>query len=188
MLDELARGGVYMNMPHHPSAAEQAVNADFFRLLFAYNDWANARVLTQAARASIEDYFAVVPGLSHGSLHGTLLHILDSEFGWRERWQGLAISPDLSDQDIPSLAALRERLTEEQQQLAPFLRDLVDADLDVPFSFEVAGGTSPERPLGHWMFHLVNHGTQFRSEAAIRLTQLELSPGHLDFSHFIWNR
>jgi uncharacterized damage-inducible protein DinB len=44
------------------------------------------------------------------------------------------------------------------------------------------------QPLSQLMVHVFNHGTQFRAEAAVRLTQLGLSPGDLDLIVYIRNQ
>src|SRR5438552_7817961 len=46
----------------------------------------------------------------------------------------------------------------------------------------IPGGIVRERVLWHCLFHLVNHGTQHRSEAAALLTGYGQSPGGLDFT------
>jgi uncharacterized damage-inducible protein DinB len=50
------------------------------------------------------------------------------------------------------------------------------------------GELQPPRLLGHLMAHVVNHGTQHRSEAAAILTGLGRSPGDLDLSLFLTER
>ena len=40
-------------------------------------------------------------------------------------------------------------------------------------------------PLFEMMAHVVNHGTQFRGEAAVGLTALGHSPGNLDLMAFL---
>lgn len=42
-----------------------------------------------------------------------------------------------------------------------------------------------ERLLWHCLLHVVNHGTQHRSEAAAILTGYGRSPGDLDFTAFL---
>jgi uncharacterized damage-inducible protein DinB len=42
-----------------------------------------------------------------------------------------------------------------------------------------------ERVLWHCLLHVVNHGTQHRSEAAAILTGYGYSPGGLDFTAFL---
>ena len=49
--------------------------------LYEYNYWANKRILAAAARVRQEQWNA--PSRHNGSLHSTLLHTLDTEFGWR---------------------------------------------------------------------------------------------------------
>jgi len=39
--------------------------------------------------------------------------------------------------------------------------------------------------LWHCLWHVVNHGTQHRSEAAALLTRFNQSPGDLDFTVFM---
>ena len=42
-----------------------------------------------------------------------------------------------------------------------------------------------DRILWHCLYHVVNHGTQHRSEAAALLTDYGSSPGDLDFTLFL---
>jgi uncharacterized damage-inducible protein DinB len=49
-------------------------------------------------------------------------------------------------------------------------------------------GEPNEQPLSQLIAHVVNHGTQFRAEAAVRLTQLGLLSGDLDLIIFLRQR
>jgi len=42
----------------------------------------------------------------HGSLRGTLVHVLSAEWMWRSRWQGTSPKEDLRAEDLPTLGAL----------------------------------------------------------------------------------
>jgi uncharacterized damage-inducible protein DinB len=172
-------------------------SAGHYRLLFAYNTWANQLVLEQAARAGEVDYFQAVPGLSFGSLHATLVHILIGELVWLARWQG-AKPPDalkdarqadrIAEREIPSFADLRRIWDAEIEKQHSFFEGLPDDAIDRPVSYETQFGEPNVQPLNQLMTHVFNHGTQFRAEAAVRLTQLGLSPGDLDLIVYIRNQ
>ena len=49
-------------------------------------------------------------------------------------------------------------------------------------------GVTHSLPLGQMLLHVVNHGTQHRSEVAMLLTELGHSPGDLDFHLFLLQR
>ncbi len=62
-----------------------------------------------------------------------------------------------------------------------YLKGLADADLDRVVSHRSTEGVAYSAVLWKILAHVVNHGTQHRSEAAVRLTELGASPGDLDF-------
>ena len=171
--------------------------AGHYRLLFAYNTWANQRVLEEAARVGEADYFQPSPGLSFGSLHATLVHILVAEIVWLARWQGRR-PPDalkdarqaarIAEHEIPSFADLRRIWDAELEKQRSFFEALQDDAIDRPVSYETQFGEPNVQPLSQLMTHVFNHGTQFRAEAAVRLTQLGLSPGDFDLIVYLRNQ
>ena len=159
------------------------MNIEDIRLLYAYNDWANARIMAAAAQVTAEQFVADADD-SHGGLRGTLVHTLDAEYGWRMHCQHNAPSPILAEEEFPTVGALAARWLEEAQAMRAYLAGLSDADLQQPLPGD--DGTSPrKRLLWHALLHVVNHGTQHRSEAAALLTHLGHSPGDVDFTLFL---
>lgn len=153
--------------------------------LYDYNYWANARVLRAAAQVS-SSQFAAPARLSHKSLRGTLAHILGTEIVWRMRCQeGLSLAAVPNENDFPSLESLVDRWTSEEQAMRGFLDSLDDPDLTRPVRYATTKGVPFENVLWTLLVHVVNHGTQFRSEAAVVLTEYGHSPGDLDLLLFI---
>jgi len=171
------------------------VGADHYRLLFEYNDWANQRVLEQAAAVPEADYFAPAPGLSFGSLHATLVHLLVAEIVWLARWQGGNPPEGLKDArgaarlaqtEVPDFGRLSAIWADARRDQQRFFAGLEDEDVSRPLSYRDQAGNPFTQPLEQLMAHLLIHSTQFRAEAAVRLTQLGRSPGDIDF--IVWLR
>ncbi len=164
------------------------MNKNEILFLYAYNYWANARVLSAAARVTPEQFVAPA-NLSHHSLQGTLVHALGAEVVWRMRCQeGISPPAVLSAPDFPTLAALVSRWHEEEQAMRTFLASLTDDRLQQPVRYQTTKGVPREDVLWPLLVHLVNHGTQTRAEAAIALTAYGQSPGDLDMILFIRDR
>src|SRR5215472_10091647 len=98
--------------------------------LLAYNRWANQRVLECSARLPPER-LAVRAPVSHGSLVGSLVHVLAAEVVWRTRCED-GISPPtlLTPEEFPTLAALRERWDLEMERMARFAEGLDESSLN----------------------------------------------------------
>lgn len=148
--------------------------------LYDYNYWANDRIL-HTATAITDEQFTAPTRFPHRSLRGTLVHVLGAERIWLNFWQGNARQPFLSEEECSDLATLTERWRQEEAELRAYIATLADEDLDQLRTFATPSGRiRSTAPLWGFMFHLVNHGTQHRSEAAQILTEFGHSPGDID--------
>ena len=77
------------------------------------------------------------------------------------------------------------RCSIKAQALAAFVASLTDEDLNRTVRYKTTKGAPMENVLWHLMAHVVNHGTQHRSEAAMLLTSYGFSPGDLDLMVFL---
>ncbi len=64
--------------------------------------------------------------------------------------------------------------------LQSFSDTLTDEAVAKVVEYHDTGGRPRANPLGHLIAHVVNHGTQFRGEAAVDLSRLGYSPCDLD--------
>jgi uncharacterized damage-inducible protein DinB len=160
------------------------VNRNDIETLYRYNEWAWHRVLGQAALVSPEQYTAPAP-VPQGSLRGTLVHALAAEVAWRRRWQADSPAALLSQGDLPTFETLRDRWEQEAQALRGYVAGLTDDDLTETVLYKTTKGQAMANVLWHLMAHVINHGTQHRSEAAMLLTSYDRSPGDLDLIVFL---
>ena len=153
------------------------------RTLYNYNSWANARILDAVAKVPAERF--TTASLGACNLRDTLEHILVTGSVWRLRWQGIVPESVEFPDDFPTLESVCACWREEDQQLDAFLATLSDADLDRPVTYQRDDGERITRTLWYLLLHVVNHGTQHRSELALLLTALGHSPGDLDLIVFV---
>lgn len=160
------------------------MNLQDMNLLYDYNYWANGKMITAAAKLTHEQFIAPTSH-NYGSLRGTLVHLLDTEYGWRMLCQHNTFAPDLNEADYPTLEVVAQRWREEEKAMRDYLRSLTDQDLTGVIRYTIPDGQTRERILWHCLLHVVNHGTQHRSEAAAILTSDGQSPGDMDFTLFL---
>ncbi len=160
------------------------MNKQDILILYQYNQWANAKILNAAENVTPEQYLAPA-SFPHGGLRGTLVHALFAEWIWRNRWEGTSATVRLKPEDFPTFESLCTRWAEEEKRLMDFVNNLTDERLNDRFSYTNTSGKAFSRILWLAMAHLVNHGTQHRTEAAAMLTDLGHSPGDIDFIYFL---
>jgi uncharacterized damage-inducible protein DinB len=153
------------------------VDAESLLALVRFHAWANDRILTTASDLSDEQLHR--PGvLDRGSAFDTLRHLVDVDRSWRETCVGNDVGQTyVWDRGfvLDDLAAIHAFCLEEDGRLRSYVESFDEASLNEP----LADG-DPQEPRWLVVAHVVNHGTQHRSELAHHLTRCGHSPGDLD--------
>ena len=167
------------------------MNINDVKTLFDYNYWANDRIFDAAQSVTVEQYEATA-AFPYGGLRGTLLHLVDAEYNWRTRFEDTAFTP-LTETQLPTLVSLEYRRRQEETAMRSHLAGLTDQDMALrpglpAWPRRVRALAKEGFVLWHCLLHVVNHGTQHRSEAAALLTEYGQSPGDVDLLVFIQAR
>ncbi len=150
-----------------------------------YNYWANKRLLAKADELSADQLTEKLPTMWDSILR-TMAHVMGAEWAWRQRIQeGISPAALLDRGQFSTLDVLRQRWTEEEAAMRAYLDGLTDADLTAPIHYKNTRGETFNRPLWQLLLHVVNHGTQHRSEVALYLTNYGMSPGDMDFNLYL---
>jgi uncharacterized damage-inducible protein DinB len=150
------------------------VRVDDIRYLFAYDRWASRRILA-VIDGLPESVWGATGIVGDRGLGAILVHHLGAHQRWRLGLSGSEESPRPEREPLPSPDALARAWATEWDATDVFLDGLDDAWL---------AGTDEGVAFWQMLAHVVNHGTQHRSEAAALLTQAGRSPGDLDMIFF----
>ena len=142
-----------------------------------FHAWANKRILDTAAELPDDELRQPAP-LDHGTALQTLRHLVDVDWSWREFCTGNDVGKAYLWERVPleDLASVATRSVDEGAQLVAYVRSLDDAALAESLALD------DEMSVPRWLIvaHVVNHGTQHRSELARYFTDRGHSPGELD--------
>ncbi len=149
------------------------MKADEIRFMYGYDRWATKRVL--GALDGIDDKVWGQAGVvGERGLGSILTHHLGATQRWRISFQSEGDAtdlPQLEEQPLPTVDKLLQMWSDEWDATDQWLTSLSDGFVN--YEFESV-------PVWQMLVHVVNHGTQHRSEAAALLTAEGRSPGDLD--------
>ena len=163
------------------------MTVDDIGVLFTYNRWANHRVVTAASQLNPQDFVRDLAA-SHGSVRGTLVHILWGEWLWLQRWRGESPKVVFDPVQFPDVATLKLRWPGVEREQKEFIGMLTNERLSTPTSYENLQGQVWQYPLGHMMQHIVNHSSYHRGQVITLLRQLGEIPPSTDFLVFFDER
>jgi uncharacterized damage-inducible protein DinB len=155
------------------------MNLHDVRTGFAYNRWANQRLLAAAGELSREEVDRNLGG-SFGSIRGTLRHILWGERGWLRYWREGSFVPDLTAADLPDLPSVVASWKSHDEEKAGFVRELTEEKLRAPCPVD-----GNPYVLGELIQNILTHSTHHRGQVVHMLRQIGRTPPNLGFRHFL---
>jgi uncharacterized damage-inducible protein DinB len=160
------------------------VTANDVRRLFDYNYWARDRQLKAVAAIPTTELTRPLGG-SFPSLRDHLVHIMEVESLWYQRFQGAARPSMRRATEFPDVTAIAARWAEVEGELRPFVARLQDADLERVITGRFTSGASFSIPLGDLLQHVVNHGSYHRGQVTTLIRQLGYTPVAVDWTVFV---
>jgi uncharacterized damage-inducible protein DinB len=139
--------------------------------LYAYNRWANDRVLDAAAALTPVELDRDLKS-SFPSVRETLAHILTAEWVWLSRWNGVSPGGPPAGWDLSTLDGIRGRWSEVERERAALLASLDDDALERTIDYRNTKGEPFSSPLVHLLRHVVNHSSYHRGQVVTMLRQL----------------
>ena len=153
---------------------------DDFVSLYAYNRWADRRVLDACRKLTPEQYAAEpVPGWS--SVRSSLVHIAVVTNNWLRRVAGEEVLTALPPEtDFPALADVERLLDRADRTWESLLPTLTPEGLTTARTFRGSRGSAVLPPWAV-LRHVVNHSTYHRGQVASKLKRFGVEAPATDF-------
>ena len=156
---------------------------DEIRSLFAYNGWANHRVL-EACGALAPGQFRQPAAGSFPTVHDTLHHIMGVEWLYLERLHARFPTELLPGETFETLAAMAARWQGIKKGLDDFIRSPDLGDLERIVEYRNMKGKHFRYPLRGLLQHVVNHSTYHRGQVTTQLRVLGAKPHSTDLLRY----
>jgi uncharacterized damage-inducible protein DinB len=159
---------------------------DDFTSLFAFNRWANAKMLDACRQLTAEQYAAEpVPGWP--SVRSTVVHIALVTDGWL---RALAGDPDQTfptEAELPSVDDAERLLQRAYRRLDELLPALSPERLATPVTVRRRGRTATLPPWA-LLRHVVNHTTYHRGQVASKLKRFGIQQPETDLVYWVYEQ
>ena len=156
------------------------------RRMARYNRWANARLYDACAQLG-EDEYRKPRQAFFGSLHGTLCHLLVTDWIWIDRIEGrpprgLA----LDHRPFAAFAELRAAREAQDARIVEVVGRLDEAAAAADAVYHRVGAPGEMRTPRHLcLLHMFNHQTHHRGQAHDQLSQTDVPPPPLDLIYYL---
>jgi uncharacterized damage-inducible protein DinB len=159
---------------------------DDFLSLYAYNHWANRRVLEACAKLTQEQYVAE-PAPGWASIRATVVHLAVVTEGWLRGLTGEVVGAGSTEADLPTLEDAERLLDRAYQNFDELLPLMTPEWLATPMTLR-GGGRSAVLPPWAVLRHVVNHATYHRGQIASKLKRFGIEQPATDFIFWMFEQ
>ena len=145
------------------------------KLLLAFNAWADNRIFDAVVQLPADQYTKEMNS-SHGSIHGTLAHLVGAQKRWLNRWQGSPEANPMSPAEVPTLKDLKAVWEKIGFETAKFFGMMTDKKLQEAFPVTSPQGESYTLTFAQGLQHVVDHSTYHRGQIITLMRQLGVKP------------
>ena len=147
-----------------------------------YQRWANKKI-TDQIKALTTEVFEKDFGGSFPSIRLTLLHLLQADYRWLQRLNGIPIVEIPSDWQHADMNSMLSTWSNVQEQLVSRVKEIVPRG-NPNIKFITAKGDPYELPFADVIAHLVNHATYHRGQLVNMMRMAGVKPESTDYFLF----
>ncbi len=186
--DTLARNANAIKPSVEPSAFEDPNGAppmiDDLATLYAYNRWAEARML-DACRLVPPERYGDEPAPGWSSVRASVAHIAGATDLWTRRFQGQPADTFIPESELATPDAVARFSAATHDTLDRLIAGLSPDQIAGPFTYRNIKGQTCTVPFWAALRHVVNHATYHRGQVASKLKRLGVEPPITDFVYWV---
>jgi uncharacterized damage-inducible protein DinB len=152
---------------------------DDLKSLFAYNRWADGRVV-EACRALGAGQYEQSPAPGWASIRSTLVHVADATLIWARRIDDETVTARVTEDEVPTLDDAAAFLARGHDAFDRLLDALPPERLATVWSYRNLENQELSLPLWAVFRHVVNHATYHRGQIAAKFGRLGATPARTD--------
>ncbi len=138
-----------------------------------FMQWGDERIMEAARQVDEAEYYRD-RGISFGSLHKLLVHMMGAQWIWLERWKGNRPTKLPDAEDYPTRDAIDKYWPELHRDFITFIRAQSEQGIHRTIQYKNSRGQEFILPLSELICHALDHGTYHRGQAN---TLIKLSGG-----------